>query len=70
MTDLTPQEIQAEMAKRVQTIYAAVRHAEDWAKEHQVSFSLEIEYAMGGYYDPTQENEYTESFWFPSSIGC
>lgn len=54
----------------VTAAYAALEEAERLAEETGEGFRFSPEYGMGGYYDPEDENEYTGSHWFPSSIGC
>lgn len=58
------------LQEAVKKIYEAVAEAESISNETGESFYLEIEYGMGGYYDPDNENDYCESHWFPSSTSC
>jgi hypothetical protein len=48
----------------------ALEQAERLALESGEGFRFSPEYGMGGYFDPKEENEYTGSNWFPSSLGC
>lgn len=54
----------------VDAAYAALQEAQHLAEETGEGFRFSPEYGMGGYYDPEEENEYTESHWYPSSLGC
>lgn len=54
----------------VQKIYDAIEEAEKISLETGVDFCLDVEYGMGGYFDPTEENEVTGSHWFPSLLSC
>lgn len=50
---------------------AALEEAERLALETGEGFSFHPCYGMGGYFDPEEENDYTDgSHWFPSSLGC
>ena len=60
----------SKLEEAVQAIYDAVGKAEEISLETGESFSLDIAYGMGGYFDPEDENEYDESHWFPSSQSC
>lgn len=54
----------------VSAAYEALQEAERIADETGEGFNFSPVYGMGGYYDPGEENEYTENSWFPSSLGC
>lgn len=54
----------------VQKIYDAIEEAEKISLETGVDFGLDVEYGMGGYFDPNEENEVTGSHWFASSLSC
>lgn len=54
----------------VQKIHDAIKEAEKISLETGVDFGLDVEYGMGGYFDPTEKNEVTGSHWFPSSLSC
>lgn len=52
----------------VSAAYAALEEAERIALETGKGFSPV--YGMGGYFDPEHENECTDNYWHPSSLGC
>lgn len=54
----------------VKKIYEAIEEAEAISKETGESFRLSVEYGMGGYYEPSEENEDFGGHWFPSSQSC
>lgn len=54
----------------VAAAYEALNEAERLADESGEGFRFSPEYGMGGYFNPEEENEYTGSNWFPSSLGC
>ena len=58
------------LQEAVKKIYEAVAEAESISNETGESFSLDIVWGMGGYYDPEDINEYTDNHWFPSSASC
>lgn len=60
----------AELENAVSKIYEAVREAQEISNKTGESFRLSIEYGMGGYYDPTDENDDLDSNWWPSSLSC
>jgi hypothetical protein len=73
MTDtkkMSKQEASAAIAELVQQAYGFINAAEKIADEHELSFSFDIAYGMGGTYDPTYEQEYSEGNWHPSSQSC
>ena len=59
-----------ELENAVSKIYEAVREAQEISDKTGESFHLSIEYGMGGYYDPTDENDDLDSNWWPSSLSC
>ena len=61
-------ESMSKLEEAIQAIYDAVKKAEEISLETGESFSLDIAYGMGGYFDPG--DEYDESHWFPSSHSC
>lgn len=54
----------------VKAAHEALAEAEALADETGKGFPFSVEYGMGGYYDPEEENEYTGTHWHPSSVGC
>lgn len=54
----------------VSAAYEALQEAEQLADETGEGFRFSPCYGMGGYYEPGEENEYTDNAWFPSSLGC
>lgn len=54
----------------VAAAYAALEAAERLADETGEAFHFSPCYGMGGYYDPGEQNEYTDNSWYPSSVGC
>ena len=59
-----------DLIEAVQKIYDAIEEAEKISLETGEDFGLSVEYGMGGYFDPTEENDETGSHWFPSSLSC
>ena len=53
----------AEIDKLVREAYAAIKLAEELAKEADYGFSFDLAYGMGGYFDPSEG-------WCPSSQSC
>ncbi|QHJ84336.1 MAG: hypothetical protein [Caudoviricetes sp.] len=58
------------LQEAVKKIYEAVAEAESISNETGESFSLDIVWGMGGYYDPEEYNEDMDSHWYPSSQSC
>ena len=58
------------LQEAVKKIYEAIAEAEAISDEIGEGFSLEVEYGMGGYYDPEEYNEDMDSHWYPSSQSC
>lgn len=54
----------------VAAAYAALERAEEIALETGQGFSFSPVYGMGGYFDPEEIDEDTDSHWYPSSMGC
>ena len=59
---MTTQDANAKLSELVSEIYEKIRIAEAFADEHGLSFGLDVEYGMGGYYE--------EGGWHPSSQSC
>lgn len=59
---MTQQEANAKLAQLVADIYSKIREAQELADEHELGFSLDVEYGMGGSYE--------EGAWHPSSQSC
>ena len=60
-----------EIAEQLKIADEAVAKAMAISDVSGVEFSLDIGgYGMGGWYDPENKQEYTESHWHPSSMSC
>lgn len=59
---MSKQEANQKLSDLVQEVYAKLAEAQKLADEHELSFGLDVEYGMGGYYDEGQ--------WHPSSQSC
>lgn len=59
---MSKQEATAKLSDLVQEVYAKLEQAQKLADEHELSFGLDVEYGMGGYYEEGQ--------WHPSSQSC
>lgn len=58
------------VSEAVAAAQAALEEAERLSLETGEGFGFYPAYAMGGYFDPEEENEYIGGNWFPSSLGC
>ena len=71
MTTLSKEEANKKLSELVAAAYAAVREAEAFADEHQLGFSFDISYGMGGYYTgATERADPYEDGWSASSNSC
>lgn len=59
---MSKQEANQKLSDLVAEIYAKIAEAQNFADENDLSFGLEVEYGMGGYYE--------EGAWHPSSQSC
>lgn len=59
---ISQQEANQKLSDLVTEIYAKIAEAQKFADENGLSFGLEVEYGMGGYYE--------EGEWHPSSQSC
>lgn len=59
---LTEEQASAEISKLVDQAYANLRKAEEIADKFDLSFSFDVEYGMGGYYEDGE--------WTSSSSNC
>lgn len=59
---MSQQEANQKLSDMVSEIYAKIAEAQKFADENKLSFGLEVEYGMGGYYE--------EGEWHPSSQSC
>jgi hypothetical protein len=62
ITQLTEEEATILMAEKVSAAYALIAEAEKIATEHSLSFSWEIAYGMGGWFESGE--------WRASSQSC
>ena len=69
---MTREEANKEIQALVARAYAAIRHAEEIADEHKLSFSFSPAYGMGGRYngDPDDWGYDQEDGWRASSHSC
>lgn len=59
---MSKQEANQKLSELVAEVYAKLAEAQSFADENELSFSLDVEYGMGGYYE--------EGEWHPSSQSC
>lgn len=59
---MTKQEANENLSKLVAEVYKKLGEAQTFADKHNLSFSLDVEYGMGGSYE--------EGEWHPSSQSC
>ena len=79
-TKMTQQEANELIATKMNQVSALIRECEAIAYENDVSFSMDVAYGMGGWYNPTPKEgseEWTESSssngdygWQSSSQSC
>ena len=61
---MTKQEAIEQISKLVNEAFEAISQAEGIACEHNVGFSFDLTYGMGGYFDGETGD------WNPSSLSC
>lgn len=59
---MSKQEANQKLSELVAEVYSKLAEAQNFADENELSFSLDVEYGMGGYYE--------EGEWHPSSQSC
>lgn len=67
---MTRAEANKKIEELLQNAYDSISQAEAIAQEYNLTFRFELEYGMGGYYDPNETNDYGDSHWHPSSLSC
>ncbi len=59
---MSKEEANKKLSEMVAEVYAKLAEVQSFADEHNLGFSLDVEYGMGGYYE--------EGEWHPSSQSC
>lgn len=59
---MSKEDANKKLSEMVAEVYAKLAEVQSFADEHELGFSLDVEYGMGGYYE--------EGEWHPSSQSC
>lgn len=72
LSDAEYKQRSAELSKKVEAAYAALREATEFADKYHLNFAWYPAYGMGGYYDgdPEERSKYSEDGWYSSSQSC